>query len=218
MRDNNKLDTIGKRINFIRSILQVTRAYLQHKYNISASSLKVWEHDKIVPSKTSIETLIYAYNNEGIDVSTEWLEEGGDNIPNLPQLSVTNDIPEDNNKDLELISSDDHRALIEIKKITSLYSDCIYMYLSDDSMNPRYVANTWLIGRKKLLSESFGHDCIIKFVDSETLTFRRLIKNKKDLCTLFVLNPINGIYDPNITCPFSQIESVAPVTWTRNLF
>ena len=222
MKDNIVLNSIGKRISFIRSILQVTRVYLQNEYNIATSSLKVWEYDKIVPSKGSLETLIYAFNNEGVDVSLEWLENGGDKIPTFnPQLNVTNkNLDENKNTDLDLISSDDHRALIEIKKITSLYTDCVYLYLSDDSMSPRYVANSWIIGRKQPLQECLGKDCIVKILNidnNENLTFRRVVQGKsKNLFTLYVLNPISGIYDPNIINV--ELEFGAPITWVRNLY
>lgn len=219
MKDNN-LDTIGKRIGFIRSILRTTRGYLQKEYNISSSSIKVWEYDKIVPTKQSLETLVYAFNNEGIEVSLDWLEKGGDKPPSLNQkLNITSRkiLKENKNENLSLISSDDQRALLEIKKLISLYDDCIYMYLSDESMNPRYVQNSWIIGRKKPLNECVGRDCIIKLTDSQNFTFRRIIKSKyENKYTIYVLNPIDGIYDPNIVN--ADIEFAAPVTWVRSLF
>lgn len=219
MKDKN-LDTIGKRIGFIRSILRATRSYLQNEYNISSSSIKVWEYDKIVPTKQSLEALVYAFNNEGIEVSLDWLEKGGDKPPLLNQkLNITNKkiLKENKNENLSLISSDDQRALIELKKLISLYDDCIYMYLSDESMNPRYAQNSWIIGRKKPLNECVGRDCIIKLTDSENFTFRRIIKNKyENKYTIYVLNPIDGIYDPNIIN--ADIEFAAPVTWVRSLY
>jgi hypothetical protein len=220
MKENNNLNSVGKRIGFIRSILRKTRSYLQKEYNISSSSLKVWEYDKITPTRQSLESLVYAFNNEGIEVTLDWIENGGNKIPALnSQLNIINkkNIKENKNENLSLISSDDQRALIELKKLISLYDDCIYMYLSDESMNPRYAQNSWLVGRKRPLKECIGKDCIIKLIDSENLTFRRILKSKnEDKYTIYVLNPIDGIYDPNIAN--ALIEFAAPVTWVRSLY
>ena len=193
MKEKKVFNSIGERIIFIRSALRITRNYLKNEYNISDNTLRTWENNKVVPSKKSLGPLIYAFKKEGINVSLDWLETGFGQIPifNAALETVYDEHPE--KISLDLISSDDHRALYEIKNITSLYSDSVYMFLSDDLMNPRYFANSWLIGRKLKLEACIGRDCIVKISGTESLTFRRVLQGmKKNVFTLFVLTQVSG--------------------------
>lgn len=214
---SSSLGTIHGRLSYLRSLIGATRQYLKHEYDISSDSLFAWESGKSKPSISTLELLTYAYQREGVSVSIEWLQNGGEQIPTFKK-HVNSNI--DTDFSLSDISTDDQRALQEIKFFTSLYPDIVYMYVSDESMMPKYHYNSWVVGRKvEDINFCIGKDCIVKLKESDSLTLRSVrlnkIDNQKKEINLFSLNPISDT-DPYIIN--AQVEFFAPVLWARNLY
>jgi hypothetical protein len=74
----NKQDnrTPGNRLKYIRSILRVSRAYMQEKYSLPEVTLKSWENGTTKLTQSGAQRCVEAYRNEGLIVSEDWIMEG----------------------------------------------------------------------------------------------------------------------------------------------
>lgn len=71
-------DTLGDRITYCRSLLNLTRNELVSQLGVSISlpTLARWELNTVAPSFHKIEMLAAFFVSQGINVSAEWLETG----------------------------------------------------------------------------------------------------------------------------------------------
>lgn len=70
------LATPGQRLKYVRSLLRVSRSYLQDKYNLPEVTLKSWENGTTKLSQSGASRCIEAYRSEGIIVSEDWIMDG----------------------------------------------------------------------------------------------------------------------------------------------
>lgn len=71
-------ETIGDRITYCRSLLQLTRNEMASEIGmgISLPTLARWELNTVIPSSKKIQILTEFFLHKGIEVSSEWLKEG----------------------------------------------------------------------------------------------------------------------------------------------
>lgn len=78
------LNTIGDRITYCRSIINLTRKELANKWSdASIPTIARWELNTVQPSSKKIQALSDFFCSNGLIVSSEWIEFGTGSIPSL---------------------------------------------------------------------------------------------------------------------------------------
>ena len=213
IQTTEKLNTRGKRLKYIRSLLRVSRAYLQEKYNLPEVTLKSWENGTTILTKSGAERCVEIYRNEGMIISEDWILEGIGIDPKTT-VSVGHYFATPTSKNLPL--EDDEVAMIrDANLFKKSYPNAVVMIVSNDDMRPFYKPGDYVGGKmcyEKELSKAVNKDCIIYLKNGEKF-FRRLIRNYKSGYNLVCLNPNENTSEPvlyNI-----DVESAAPVIWHR---
>lgn len=208
-----KQDTPGNRLKYIRSLLRVSRAYLQEKYGLPEVTLKSWENGTSKLSKSGTEKCIEIYRNEGMIVSENWILEGIGLNPKAT-ASIGNYFATPTDKDLPL--EDDEISMIrEANLFKENHPNAVIMIVSNDDMRPFYKPGDYVGGKMRYnndLSAAVNHDCIIYLKNGERF-FRRLIKGNANNYNLTCLNPNENTCEPVLYNV--EIESAAPIIWHR---
>lgn len=210
------LKTPGQRLQYIRSLVRVSRAYLEKTYGLSAETLKVWEYDKTSLTENGLKRCMDIYRTEGVLVARNWILTGEGLAPKLA-INV-NRIFEDIAEEQAGKPLDDEMLMLkEADYFKNLSPQSVIMLVTTEEMLPFYAPGDYVGGRfksKKQLEEAIGKDCIVQTKQGDRF-FRRLVKNTtNDGYNLVCLNPAWGgslepvLYDINI-------EWAAPVIWHR---
>lgn len=208
-----KLNMPGDRLKYIRSLLRVSRAYLQEKYGIPEVTLKSWENNTTKLTKAGAERCVEVYRSEGMIVSEDWILEGVGIDPKTA-VSVGHYFAMPTNKDLPL--EDDEVAMIKDANLfKESHPNAVIMIVSNDDMRPFFKPGDYIGGKMRYgddLSEAINKDCIVYLKNGEKF-FRRFIKNSSDNYNLTCLNPNETTSEPVLYNV--DVESAAPVIWHR---
>ncbi|KAB8035612.1 hypothetical protein GCL60_16830 (plasmid) [Silvanigrella paludirubra] len=204
--------SIGDRITYLRKQARLTRIFIREKYSISENTLRKWEENKLKVPEDKIDLIFYVFNNEGVQVTKEWIKSGKGDKPlfsiNYEKIKISS------------IKNDDVLALEEMQLLISTDKEnLVYMLLENDTMFPYYQPISWIIGKKNNnLSSCIGKDCIIKVKNNNSFTFRRVgYSEKKDCFNLYILNT----YDIKFSDPVYydvEVEFIAPISWIRKIY
>lgn len=208
-----KLNTKNKRLKYIRSLLRVSRAYLQEKYSLPEVTLKSWENGTTALTKSGVERCVEIYRNEGIIVSEDWIL-GGIGLDPKMTVSVSHYFSTPINKNLPL-EDDEFAMLRDANVFKENHSNAIVMIVSNDDMRPFYKPGDYIGGKirqGKCFDFAINKDCIIHLKNGEKF-FRRLIQNSAGKYNLTCLNPNENTSEPVLYDV--EIESAAPVIWHR---
>jgi hypothetical protein len=203
----------GNRLKSIRSLLRVSRAYMQQKYGIPEVTLKSWENATTKLTFSGAQRCIEAYRNEGLIVSEDWIMEGIGLDPKLTR-SVSHYFATPTDKEISL--EDDELLMIrDANLFKENHPNAVVMLVCNDDMRPFYLPGDYVGGKMRYenkISHSVNKDCIVYLKNGERY-FRRLIKNSYGNYNLTCLNPNETTAEPVL---FNvEIESVAPVIWHR---
>lgn len=208
-----KLTTPSARLKYIRSLLRVSRAYLQEKYSIPEVTLKSWENGTTNLTKAGVQRCIEIYRNEGMIVSADWILEGiGIDPKTTASVSHYFAMPTDQSLPLE---NDEIAMIRDANMFKEGHSNAVIMIVSNDDMRPFYKPGDYIGGKIRYsdaLVEAVGKDCIIYLKNGEKY-FRRLIASMHGYYNLACLNPNEN--NPEPVLYKVEIEAAAPVIWHR---
>ena len=209
------LDTPGARLKYLRSILRLTRAYIEKKYKLPEITLKSWENSMIKISKNGIKRCVTVYKNEGLIVDESWIADGKGLDPTV-RLSLGHYFAMPSETVSMPVDADDEVAMMrDAQEFRARYANAVVMIVSNDEMSPHYRAGDYVGGRLRAASELdliVNKDCII-YLQGGGQYFRRLFKDSLGRYNLACLNPIGRTAEPIIFD--ADIESAAAIIWIR---
>ncbi|KTD08531.1 hypothetical protein [Legionella jamestowniensis] len=211
--NNQSLLTPGQRLKHIRSVLRLSRAYLQEKYGLPEVTLKSWENGTTKLTSTGAQRCVEAYRNEGIIVSEEWILEGVGLDPKST-ITVSHYFATPTNQDLP-IEDEEISMVKDANLFKESHSNAVIMIVSNADMRPFYLPGDYIGGRLRNLDKietAVNKDCIVYLRNGEKF-FRRLVKDTLGYYNLTCLNPSETTSEPVLYNV--EIESVAPVIWHR---
>lgn len=210
------LKTSGERLQYIRTLIRVTRPYIEKNYGLSADTLKAWEYDKQPITENGLKRCMDIFRTEGLLVTRNWILAGEGLAPKL-SINVSRIFEERDEGQGEQPLDDEMLMLKEAEYFKKLAPHSVILMVTTEEMLPFYAPGDYVGGRyktKKELEDAIGKDCIVKTRQGDKF-FRRLIKNStSDGYNLVCLNPAWGgslepvLYDV-------AIEWAAPVIWHR---
>lgn len=209
----HKLSTPGQRLKYIRSLLRVSRAYIQEKYGIPEVTLKSWENGTTNLTKSGAQRCAEFYRNEGMIVSEDWILEGV-GIDPKSAVSVSHYFATPTSKDLPL-EDEEIVMMRDANLFKESHPNAVIMIVSNDDMRPFYKPGDYVGGKMRYgadVVDAVNKDCIVYLKNGERF-FRRLIKNSAAGYNLTCLNPNEETSEPvlfNI-----DVDGVAPVIWHR---
>ena len=205
--------TPGARLKHVRSLVRLSRAQLEKKYNIAQSTLKTWENETAKMSIYNIQRCIDIFRKEGWIVSEDWILDG-EGLEPTPANLISNYFTDDTRKKLPL--AEDEIAMInDVKMFKDANPNSVVMLVSNDDMRPIYKPGDYVGGKlrtKNLAETSIGKDCIV-YLKSGGQFFRRVNRNKDGGYNLACTNPNETTDEPvmyNV-----EIEMFAPIIWHR---
>lgn len=208
-----KLTTPGERLKYIRSLLRVTRAYLQEKYSLPEVTLKSWENGTTNLTQAGAKRCVEIYLNEGMIVSEDWIIEGMGLDPTA-SVKVSQYFATPTDKELPT-EDDEVRMFRDANFFKESHSGIVIMVVSNDDMRPFYKPGDYIGGKMRLgeiIDTAINKDCIIYLKNGERF-FRRLIKNHTNGYNLTCLNPNETTAEPVLYDV--EIEGAAPIIWHR---
>lgn len=210
------LDTPGARLKHLRSILRLTRAYIEKKYKLPEITLKSWENSTVKISKNGIKRCVAVYKSEGLIVDESWIADGKGLDPTV-RLSLGHyfSAPSESANNLPVDVDDEVAMMRDAQEFRERYSNAVVMIVSNDEMSPHYRAGDYVGGKLKRASELDGlinKDCIV-YLKGGGQYFRRLFKDSLGRYNLACLNPMGKTAEPIIFA--ADIESAAAVIWIR---
>jgi len=209
----HRLVNPGQRLKYIRSLLRVSRAYIQEKYELPEVTLKSWENGTTKLTKSGVKRCIEIYRGEGVIVSEDWILEGVGMDPKMA-ISVGHYFAMPTNKQLS-VEDDEISMLRDANLFKESHPNSIIMIVSNDDMRPFYRPGDYIGGKMRYgddVISATNKDCIIYTKNGERF-FRRLIKNSSGGYNLVCLNPNEETSEPVL---FNvDINGAAPVIWHR---
>lgn len=203
----------GERLKYIRSLLRVSRSYLQEKYGLPEVTLKSWENGTTKLTQAGAERCVEVYRSEGLIVSEDWIMEG---VGLDPKQTVTVSHYFATPTSKELPTEDDEVAMVrDANAFKESHPNAVVMIVSNDDMRPFYWPGDYIGGKMRYgdaIDTAVNKDCIVYLKNGERF-FRRLIKNTTEGYNLTCLNPNEATAEPVLYNV--EIDSVAPVIWHR---
>lgn len=211
--EKQQLITPGERLKYIRSLLRVSRAYLQEKYGLPEVTLKSWENGTARLTASGVQRCVNFYRSEGMIVSEDWILEGVGIDPKLA-VSVSHYFATPTSNDLPL--DDNEIAMIrDANLFKENHPNTVIMIVSNNDMRPFYKPGDYVGGKMRYgvdIKSAVNKDCII-YLNSGERFFRRVIKSSSGGYNLTCLNPNEETSEPVL---FNvDINGVAPVIWHR---
>lgn len=211
--NRQELSTPGRRLKYIRSLLRVSRIYLQEKYQLPEVTLKSWENETTKLTLPGASRCVEIYRREGLIVSEDWILEGIGLDPTAT-ATVSHYFATPTNK--ELPEDDDEVSMIrDANTFKETHLNAVVMIVSNDDMRPFYKPGNYVGGKMRYgsaIDTAVNKDCIVYLKNGEHF-FRRLIKNSSGGYNLTCLNPNETTAEPVLYGV--DIEGIAPIIWHR---
>lgn len=185
---------------------QLSRATLERKYGISASTLRHWEEAYGTGlTEDGAKQMVNIYQKEGIHCTIAWLLEGKGSVPVIIKKVENILTATRSSNPSETIDKECHF-------FKSCHAEAIVFSVKDDAMAPFYLPGDIVGGVRhyqQTMLDLVGEDCIIE-AKSGDIYLRRLQKSTiADHFNLFALNPNTRIERPYLYD--SEIIAAAPV-------
>lgn len=207
------LNSLGKRLKYIRSLLRLTRAHIEEKYSLPEVTLKSWENETVQLTPKGLKRCLEIYRTEGLIVSEDWILEGVGLNP-MASLTIAHYFSTPTQK--ELPKEDDEICMLqEANSFKESYQNAVIMMVSNDEMRPFYKPGDYVGGKMRYgeaIETTINKDSIVHLQDNERY-FRRVVKNSLGLYNLVCLNPNENTAEPVLYNV--KIKGVAPVIWHR---
>lgn len=208
--------TPGDRLKHVRSLLNLSRSYLEKKHGLPQPTLKAWENlpDALIKSEEGVSRCIAIYRKEGIVLGKDWLLTGQGLAPQV-SFNLTQRFAQ---KDTSALNYEEDEELCMIRDANAFresHSNAVILIVSNDEMRPFYKPGDYVGGRLRYnenIETVINKDCIIQLKDGDKY-FRRVIRNKQQGYNLTCLNPTETTAEPVIYNV--EIACAAPVIWHR---
>ncbi len=214
IESNKQIFTSGERLKFVRSLLRISRSYLQEKYGLPEATLKSWENGTTKITLAGATRCVEVYRKEGLIINEDWIIEGIGLDPK--KIAVVSNYFSFPSKQMFAEEDDDEISMIkDANAFKQNHSNAVVMIVSNEDMRPFYWPGSYVGGRLYSgidIVKGLNKDCIIYLKNGERF-FRRLIRNKISKYNLTCLNPNENSPEPVLYNV--EIESVAPVIWHR---
>ncbi len=208
-----ELATPGERLKHIRSLLRVSRSYLQEKYALPEVTLKSWENGTTKLTQAGAERCVEVYRAEDLIVSENWIMDGVGLDPK-ETATVSRYFATPSNQ--ELPTEDDEVAMIrDANAFKENHPHAVIMIVSNDDMRPFYWPGDYIGGKMRYGSDIetvINKDCIVYLKTGERF-FRRLVRNHAGGYNLTCLNPGELTAEPVLYQV--EVDSAASVIWHR---
>ncbi len=208
-----ELLTPGERLKYVRSLLKVSRSYLQEKYGLPEVTLKSWENGTTNLTSTGAKRCVEMYLTEGLIVSEDWILEGIGLDPTAT-VNISHYFATPTSKELP-IEDDEISMMRDANTFKESHSNMVIMIVSNNEMRPFYKSGDYIGGKMRYgtdIISALNKDCIVHLKTGERY-FRRLIQNNTNGYNLTCLNPLETTAEPVLYNV--EIESVAPIIWHR---
>lgn len=208
------LETPGARLKYLRSILRLTRAYIEKQYKLPEITLKSWENGAIRLSKNGVKRCVAVYKSEGLIVDEGWIADGKGLDPTV-RLSVGHYFSMPSDANLPVDEDDEIAMMRDANDFKKRYPNAVIMIVSNDEMSPYYESGDYVGGRLRTISELesvVNKDCIV-YLKGGGQFFRRIFQDVSGRYNLACLNPVGKTSEPVIFN--AEIEWAAPVSWIR---
>jgi transcriptional regulator with XRE-family HTH domain len=199
----------GKRVKLTRTLANLTRKELFEKYKVNRNTIRAWEEGSNLLTEPKAINLVRIFNQEGIDITIEWLLYGEDlNLTNKPKLDNKNQ----GLKDVINIRGD-LKIFDEINYFKHNNLNSISSIVDDESLFPAFCAGDYVGGINsvgKRINELVGEFCII--TTTEEKTFIKKIFNHREK-NFFLIGGINPFHKSNeLYCFTCEIRTAAKIT------
>ena len=208
------LDTPGSRLKHLRSILRLTRAYIEKQYGVPEITIKSWENETIKLTRNGVKRCVAVYKSEGLIVDEGWIMDGKGLDPTV-RLSVGHYFSMPSDASLPVEEDDEIAMMRDANEFKKRYPNAVIMIVSNDEMSPYYEPGDYVGGRIRTaseLEEVINRDCIVCLKGGGQY-FRRIFRDSMGRYNLSCLNPVGKTAEPVIFN--AEIEWVAPVFWIR---
>jgi transcriptional regulator with XRE-family HTH domain len=199
----------GRRIKIARSLSGLTRKEMFERYNINPNTVRAWEKGANLLTDKKASTLVSIFNQEGINITTEWLLYGED--PGFVNKSGLTD----KNQDLKDVLNirGDLKILDEVNYFLDNNFNSISSMITDGSLFPFFCVGDYVGGIKvagKNLMELVGAFSIIT-TDDERVVVKKIFTHKeKNIFLVGNINPYANLNEPDyFSC---TIRSAAKIT------
>jgi len=199
----------GKRIKIARNLANLTRKELFEKYDLNPNTVRSWEQGANLLTDKKADALVSVFNQEGINITTEWLLYGEDpGFVNKSGLA-------DKNQDLKDVLNirGDLKIVEEVNYFLDNNLNSISSMITDNSLFPLFCVGDYVGGIKvsgKTLLELVGEFAIITTDDERVLVKKIFTHKEKNNFLVGNINPYANSNEPNhFTC---TIRSAAKIT------
>ena len=185
---------------------QLSRAAIERKYGLSASTLRHWEEGYgIGLTEDGAKQAIDIYQQEHIACSFSWLMEGTGPPPQRVRAAQERPTPP---KPSDLLNT----RLNECEYFKTLHPEAVTLNVKDDTMSPFYKPDDVVGGirhYRAFISDLIGKDCIVETKTGNTY-LRRLQKSTvPGQYNLYSLNPNTKVERPHEYA--IEVRMAAPV-------
>ncbi|HJN37902.1 MAG TPA: hypothetical protein QF353_03905 [Gammaproteobacteria bacterium] len=200
----------SKRLKILRKMSEMSRRSFAEKHGISQGTLQNWETSRFGGlTEKGARRMLKALQGEGIYCSFEWLMYGFGEQPRVQNHSENKVISNPLDYPANL-SIDD-----ELRYMSQLHSNSIYMIIDDNSMSPEYNRGDYVFGIKYTdfeISSVIRQVCIVELLDATKLLRYIRPSYNPGRYDLIATNPIQAKSPMELN---TEIVSVAPIIWIR---
>ncbi|MFI4919115.1 MAG: hypothetical protein ACHP65_06130 [Legionellales bacterium] len=187
------MKTIGDRVTYCRSALNLTRKELEHRWKeASVPTIARWELDTVQPSSKKIQLLSGFFCENGLIVAPEWIE-FGTGIP--PTLLNMKEFREDQFDDL---------CQQNFLELHQKIKDFTYYKVTSNFFMPVIRYGDY-VGGIKINSNPEGHLNSLVFVVHQNTVYAGLLAYENELC---IKNPTGQKFN------IDNYDLLAKIQWT----
>lgn len=177
---------------------EISKKEFCDRYNISQTSLHYWENAVGGGlTEKGARKIANAMREEEITCSVNWLMTGLGISPQPIKSSSSFKSKVDTNRLEEITETKLIKA--EIEHFCDIHYNAITMIIKDDGMEPLYLVNDY-VGGKKLddsdISHAIDKDCIIEIPGTEPICRRITHGQKEGAYNLYCINPKANVFPP----------------------
>lgn len=175
----------------LREVLNLPRIYFKEKYNVSPSTLQMWEDlEKGGVGEDAARRLAAIYQQEGLSVTPEWLMYGVGPDP-LDKFRIGS-TGFGKSKIHVIPEGEGHTIADELRLFHETNKESVHLVIDDDGFSPWLVPGDYVAGKRYWgddIKKAIGCVCIVEIDNGETLV--RLIRTGSagDYYNLVCTNP-----------------------------
>lgn len=203
----------GIRVKAIRRAINLSRKTLGQRYDIPPGTIQNWEDGRFGGlTEKGAKKLLYAFEQEGVPGTLEWLMFGTGENPLERKQPLINSV----NGKIEYFDCEGDIIARELAYFHQLNRNAVDIIMPDDSMKPHFYAGDHLAGKRyfgKDIQQLIGHICIIQTLSGQIMVRELQQGSTTDSYNLSCCQPVpdNSIHHQTDI----KLFSAAPIVWIR---